>query len=106
MLIIVYNALSVTVYYPHEFTARSNEMNVITTAHGVQYRRQEFTDAWGRKRVCDRRLDTLPRPRSETCAVCGQPISAERSTRRFCSAACRVRAHRQRQRVASGSGGD
>ena len=77
-------------------------MNVITTAHGVQYRRQEFTDAWGRKRVCDRRLDTLPRPHAEVCAVCGQPISAERSTRRFCSDACKMREYRQRQRVPAG----
>ena len=77
-------------------------MNIITTAQGVQYRRQEFTDSWGRKRVCDKRLDTLPQPHAEVCAVCGQPISAERSTRQFCSAACRVRAHRQRQRLAAG----
>ena len=81
-------------------------MNVITTASGVPYRRQEFTDAWGRVRVCDRRLDTLPKPHAEVCAVCGQPISAERSTRRFCSTACRVKEYRQRQRVASGSGVD
>jgi hypothetical protein len=28
------------------------------------------------------------------CAVCGEPIAAERSTRRYCSDKCRQRAHR------------
>ena len=29
-----------------------------------------------------------------TCPVCGMPIIAQRSTRRFCSTACRVKRHR------------
>ena len=78
-------------------------MNIITTAQGVQYRRQEFTDSWGRKRVCDKRLDALPKAHAEICTVCGQPISAERSTRRFCSSKCKMREYRQRQRLASRS---
>jgi len=28
-----------------------------------------------------------------TCPVCGEPVAAQRSTRRFCSTPCRVKAH-------------
>ena len=72
-------------------------MLIITSAAGVPYRRQTFTDAWGRQRVCDKRLADLPRPHMEACAACGQPLTTQRSTRRFCSGRCRVRAWRQRQ---------
>ncbi len=30
------------------------------------------------------------------CTVCGAPLSARRSSRKYCSSACRQRAHRQR----------
>ena len=70
----------------------------IVTAAGVAYRRQEFVDSWGRKRVCDKRLDDLPKPHAETCAVCGAAIAAERSTKRFCSDACKMKEYRQRKR--------
>jgi hypothetical protein len=33
------------------------------------------------------------------CAQCGNPVPPERSTRRYCSDACRQRAYRQRARV-------
>lgn len=69
-------------------------MTIISTK-GIQYRRMEFVDAWGRKRTCDKRLSDLPKPHAETCAVCSQPIAAKRSTMKFCSPACRMKAHRQ-----------
>lgn len=69
-------------------------MEIIKTALGVEYRRQTFTDSWGRVRVCDKRLDTLPKPHAERCAACGATISPERSTRRYCSDRCRVTAWR------------
>ena len=72
-------------------------MNIIE-AKGIQYRRMEVVDAWGRRRVCDKRLSDLPQPHAETCAVCGQPIQAQRSTMKFCSTKCRMTAYRQRQR--------
>jgi hypothetical protein len=34
------------------------------------------------------------------CETCGASFEGERSTRRFCSSACRLRAHRQRGREA------
>lgn len=68
----------------------------IVAVRGVEYRRMEFVDAWGRRRVCDKRVADLPKPRAEACAACGQPIQARRSTMQFCSAKCRMRAHRQR----------
>lgn len=72
-------------------------MNVITTALGIQYRQQEFMDSWGRKRICYKRLSNLPKPHNESCAVCGQPLIAVRSTKKFCSSACKLRYHRQRK---------
>jgi predicted nucleic acid-binding Zn ribbon protein len=77
-------------------------MQIITTALGVQYRRQEFVDSWGRTRVCDKRVDTLPKEHNVACECCGQPIDSERSTKKFCSAGCRVAWNRQQKRVASG----
>jgi predicted nucleic acid-binding Zn ribbon protein len=75
-------------------------MQIITTAKGVQYRRQEFVDSWGRVRVCDKRVDTLPKEHNEVCACCGQPIASERSTKKFCSPGCRVKWNRQQKRAA------
>ena len=75
-------------------------MTIITTAKGVKYRQAEFTDAWGRKRVCEKRLDTLPQPHNEVCQCCGQPMDSERSTKKFCSAGCRVKFNRQQKRAA------
>ena len=72
----------------------------IIAVRGVEYRRMEFVDAWGRRRVCDKRVSALPQPHAETCSACGQPIQAQRSTMQFCSAKCRVKAYRQRQRSA------
>ena len=72
-------------------------MNIITTAKGVEYRQQEFTDSWGRNRVCYKRLDTLPKEHAETCAECGAAISTLRSTKRFCSDACKMREYRRRK---------
>ena len=78
-------------------------MNIITTAKGIQYRQATFVDSWDRVRVCYKLVSELPKPYAETCAVCGQAISAERSTKRFCSDACKMRDYRQR-RAASRSG--
>jgi len=80
-------------------TVNGQAFPVITTAKGVQYRQQEFMDAWGRKRVCTKLLDDLPKAHNEVCACCGQAIDAERSTKRFCSAGCRVKFNRQLKRV-------
>ena len=74
-------------------------LTIITTAKGVQYRRQEITDVWGRKRVCHKLVSELPKPHAECCAMCGQAISAERSTKRFCSDACKMKEYRQRKRA-------
>ncbi len=46
--------------------------------------RQRAHRAWCRRREL-----------ATACAVCGTPIRAERRTRRYCSPACRQRAHRQ-----------
>ena len=75
-------------------------LTIITTAKGVQYRQQEFVDSLGRKRVCEKRLDTLPKEHNEVCACCGQPIDSERSTKKFCSTNCRVKFNRQQKREA------
>lgn len=72
-------------------------MKIVTTAKGVQYREQEFIDAWNRKRICHKRLDTLPKEHATHCAVCGSPIEAIRSTLRFCSDACKMKDYRQRK---------
>lgn len=76
-------------------------MDIIKTARGIEYRRQTFTDRWGRVRVCDKRLDTLPKPHAETCAVCGSAIAADRSTKRFCSDRCRVAAWRAAKKASA-----
>ena len=70
-------------------------MNIIKTALGVEYRQQEFIDAWGRSRICFKRLSNLPQPHKEACAVCGKMLEALRSTKRFCGPACKMRHHRQ-----------
>ena len=80
-------------------------MNIITTAHGIQYRQAEFIDTWGRKRVYHKRLSDLPKPHAENCVVCGSPISAERSTKRFCGDACKMRDYRRRRRAGSSRAG-
>ena len=38
-----------------------------------------------------------------TCEVCGGPINAARSTKRYCSTKCRVASHRKRIAVGRGS---
>ena len=75
-------------------------ITIISTAKGVQYRQQQFVDSWGRKRVCEKRLDTLPKEHNDVCACCGQPMDSERSTKKFCSAGCRVKFNRQLKRLA------
>jgi hypothetical protein len=71
----------------------------IKAANGIEYVRREFVDAWGRQRVCDKRVTDLPKPHATACGYCGEPIKATRSTRRFCSLRCRVAAHRAAKRV-------
>ena len=72
-------------------------MNIIQTASGIEYVEREFVDSWGRRRVCHKRLDELPKPHAETCVVCGASIDSERSTKRYCGDACRMKAYRARQ---------
>lgn len=74
-------------------------LTIITGPHGIQYRQQAFVDSWGRKRVCEKRLDTLPKAHNEVCQCCGQPITGVRSTKKFCSPGCRVKWNRQLKRV-------
>lgn len=69
---------------------------IITSTLGVRYLRREVTDSWGRTRIVDKRLDDLPKPHAETCSICGTPIEAERSTKQYCSTACRMTAYRRR----------
>jgi hypothetical protein len=40
------------------------------------------------------------------CEACGQPFTATRATARFCSTACRQRAHRDRQAAEAEPAGD
>ncbi|MFZ1829466.1 MAG: hypothetical protein WAW42_11995, partial [Candidatus Competibacteraceae bacterium] len=36
-------------------------------------------------------------PLSATCTQCGQPLTAQRRTQRYCSRACQQKAYRQRR---------
>ncbi len=67
---------------------------IIKTATGTEYLQREFIDAWGRHRVCTKRVADLPKPHATACACCGQAIRPQRSTMRFCSAGCRVKWNR------------
>lgn len=49
----------------------------------------------GRQRLRDYRAHNKPKPIK--CARCGDSVSARRSTRRYCSGACRVAAWRKRR---------
>jgi len=57
-----------------------------------------------RCRICEnaqraaeqRRRRARSRPLAIACMVCGAPLSARRSSRKYCSPACRQRAHRKR----------
>ena len=40
---------------------------------------------------------------SPTCEACGNPFTATRDTAKFCSTACRQRAHRDRQAAEDGA---
>lgn len=52
-------------------------------------------EAGRRRRALDRRSAKRSEKRQDRrCEKCMQPFEAERSTHRFCSARCRVRAHR------------
>jgi hypothetical protein len=52
-------------------------------------------EAMRRRRALDRRSEKRGEARQgKRCEQCGKPIEAKRSTRRFCSGLCRVRAHR------------
>ncbi len=70
---------------------------------------QEFVVRWGRVqkprcRLCDNAQraarQRARRERARTlagaCTMCGAPLSARRSSRKYCSPTCRQRAHRQR----------
>ncbi len=72
----------------------------IVTVRDTAYLQREFVDVRGRKRVCTKRLDTLPKPHNDVCLCCGQPIDSERSTKKFCSAGCRVKWNRQQKKAA------
>lgn len=74
-------------------------MKTIKTAAGTEYVEREFVDAWGRRRLTHKRLDTLPKQHAESCAVCGAAIDSERSTKTFCSTACRMKAYRMRRKA-------
>lgn len=74
-------------------------MKTIKAASGVEYVEREFVDAWGRRRVCHKRVDSLPKPHAESCAACGAPIDPERSTMAYCGAACRMKAYRARRKA-------
>jgi hypothetical protein len=67
-----------------------------------QYRRLKCADctktaeASRRRRALGRRSQKRAEMRQwRRCQQCGEPIEAKRSTRRFCSDLCRVRAHRR-----------
>ena len=97
MAILLLNRLSVTSKLAVSVANQEGKaMNIIKSLAGIEYRRQEFTDAWGRKRVCDKRLSDMPKPHNTACACCGKQMDSARSTKRFCSAGCRVKASRAR----------
>ena len=70
------------------------ELGIIPSASGIPYRHRIIEDINGRQWEVTKQVSSIPKPRAETCAQCGQPIEPKHSTMRFCSAKCRMRAHR------------
>jgi hypothetical protein len=84
-------------------TTRATKYRIVRCECG-----QSFIAHDGRMKTCEackakakqERLSTLTYQRQEhhqTCQHCGQPIQSERSTKRFCSAKCKVAYHRSQQ---------
>ncbi len=71
---------------------------------GHEYVERHGSDRTPRCRLCEnaqraaeqRRRRARARTLATACTVCGAPLSARRSSRKYCSPACRQRAHRQR----------
>lgn len=70
------------------------ELGIIQSTKGTLYLHRIVEDSFGRKREVAKLLSAMPKPRAESCEQCGEPINPARSTMRFCSAKCRMRAHR------------
>jgi predicted nucleic acid-binding Zn ribbon protein len=78
----------------------------LRTGHYCSDRCQRLANAPARKARRAAWVKTRSEQRADAradleCGYCGKPIEAQRSTMRFCSARCRVAAHRQRARSAS-----
>jgi predicted nucleic acid-binding Zn ribbon protein len=54
-----------------------------------------------RKQTLTKRSAARAAARCDTCLHCGEPMDAQRSTAKFCSAKCRVYAARERKRLLS-----
>lgn len=72
----------------------NKEIEFVNGDDGAVHRITTVNYADGRKRVFDTIVHELPKPRAESCEQCGEPINPARSTMRFCSTKCRMRAHR------------
>lgn len=71
-----------------------DELGIIQSTKGTMYLHRIIEDSFGRKREVAKLLSAIPKPRAELCEQCGESINPARSTMRFCSAKCRMRAHR------------
>jgi endogenous inhibitor of DNA gyrase (YacG/DUF329 family) len=63
----------------------------------VSYCSRECQQADRNERRREQRHDRKPISKPIKCARCGKRVPPERSTRRYCSDACRQQAYRQRQ---------
>lgn len=57
--------------------------------------RNGVADPYSKAQKCNAKGDPSSRARMAVCAECGVTFPAVRSTARYCSTACRVRAHRR-----------
>jgi hypothetical protein len=73
-----------------------DELGIIQSTKGTMYLHRIIEDSFGRKREVAKLLSAIPKPRAELCEQCGESINPARSTMRFCSARCRMRAHRSK----------
>lgn len=71
-----------------------DDLGIIPNTWGIPYYHRIVEDSFGRKRKVAKLLSAMPKPRAELCEQCGEPINPARSTMRFCSTKCRMRAHR------------
>jgi endogenous inhibitor of DNA gyrase (YacG/DUF329 family) len=86
---------SVSFHYHPKQCARCNRPFFAYDA--VSYCSRECQQADRNERRREQRHDRKPISKPIKCARCGKRVPPERSTRRYCSDACRQQAYRQRQ---------